>query len=768
MSARLIYVVLLSLIINIIPKPGWSQIPKNTWRDHLNYNKAKVIALAGDKVYCATDYALFYYNKPDNSIHKLTPINGLSEIGIGYIAYNDSLQKLIIGYSSGNIDILMNDGSKMNFPDLKQKDFSGDKTIYHINISGKMAYLSCGFGLVAFNMDKNEFSDTYILGNQGQYLKINCSAVYKGYLYALTDSGVMRGDLSNPFLGDIKNWEYIEDLTYPHNPYNTGTIFNGKLYVNNTLENNDTCIISVFDGSKWEIAWDNFEIVKSLNCSNNCLIRAAKWNIDAENTDGSNAGMCNDYYAQQGLIDESGVLWFADSKSGLAKYKSGNRENICPSGPASNDFFNVQYNAGDMLIAPGGFRRTGSGIFKQADVYTFSDEKWSSIDMTACPEIDPLRCVINFATHASKDYYYAATWGYGLLEINGENINIYNNESTDSILSNFIGGCAFDNDGNLWMGCTWADNPIVVKTTDGKWYSYAYTGSSGNTLSGKQVGRLLHTSNDDFWLVSQKGEGIMVWNANGTPENQSDDDFCFISSLRNEENATYNFDINAIVEDNEGVIWLGTNEGIVVYDSPWEVFTTNENKFYARKPQMVVDGYYQDLLGKEAISAIVVDGANRKWIGTSGSGLFLISADGTEQLALYNIDNSPLYSNNILSLAINDETGELFIITENGLQSFMTTATAANESFSDIYTFPNPVKPGYEGLITIRGLMKETIVKITDLAGNLVYETTSNGGDAVWNGRNLNGQKVVAGTYIVMCVTSDGSQGEFTKIHIIK
>jgi hypothetical protein len=168
------------------------------------------------------------------------------------------------------------------------------------------------------------------------------------------------------------------------------------------------------------------------------------------------------------------------------------------------------------------------------------------------------------------------------------------------------------------------------------------------------------------------------------------------------------------------------------------------------------------------VTSIAVDGANRKWLGTAGGGLFLVSADGTKELLVWNTDNSKLLSNQITALEMNTQTGELFIGTDKGLQSFMGTATDANPDFSSIYAFPNPVKEGYNGTITIRGLMYQTNVKITDLAGYLVYETISNGGDAVWNGKDMSGEDVQNGIYLVLCTTADGEQAEATKILIVK
>jgi len=170
----------------------------------------------------------------------------------------------------------------------------------------------------------------------------------------------------------------------------------------------------------------------------------------------------------------------------------------------------------------------------------------------------------------------------------------------------------------------------------------------------------------------------------------------------------------------------------------------------------------------EIVTSIAVDGANRKWLGTAGGGLFLVSADGTEQLMVWNVDNSELFSNNIVSVEINQKTGEVFIGTDKGVQSYMSTATQGNADYSSIYAFPNPVKDGYNGIISIRGLQYETNVKITDISGHLVFETISNGGDAVWNGKDMGGTDVQTGVYLVLCTSNTGEEAAVTKILIVR
>jgi hypothetical protein len=219
----------------------------------------------------------------------------------------------------------------------------------------------------------------------------------------------------------------------------------------------------------------------------------------------------------------------------------------------------------------------------------------------------------------------------------------------------------------------------------------------------------------------------------------------------------------AMAEDQDGEIWIGTDEGIAIFYTPDQVLTTQSVN--AERPLVNFDGYVQYLLETEIVTSIDVDGANRKWVGTDRAGVFLLSADGTEQVYHFTEDNSPLFSNNITDLAVNQETGEVFFGTAKGMIAFKGTATGPSENFDDnVHAFPNPVKSDYFGDIGIDGLMNNSIVKITNVSGSVVYETRSEGGRAVWNGNDMHGNRVKSGVYLVFVSSENGEEKVATKI----
>jgi hypothetical protein len=214
-------------------------------------------------------------------------------------------------------------------------------------------------------------------------------------------------------------------------------------------------------------------------------------------------------------------------------------------------------------------------------------------------------------------------------------------------------------------------------------------------------------------------------------------------------------------------VWVGTDQGPLLFHNPLKAFDADFTCSRVKIPRNDGTSLADYLLVNEKVKAIVVDGANRKWIGTESSGVYLMSENGQETIKHFTVSNSPLLSNDILSIAINPISGEVFFGTGNGIVSYQSDASEGGNTFGDVYAYPNPVREGYTGVITITGLVQNSQVKITDLNGNLVCETVSNGSIATWDAKDIHGRKVSTGIYLAVCVNADGTQSSITKILII-
>jgi len=278
------------------------------------------------------------------------------------------------------------------------------------------------------------------------------------------------------------------------------------------------------------------------------------------------------------------------------------------------------------------------------------------------------------------------------------------------------------------------------------------------------LGEILIDQYNQFWVPLPPNHGLFVFNPHNTIDNEKDDSIVKFNPISAFGDAITN--VYCVASDRDGYIWAGTDKGPVVYSNPENIFTETAGA-QVKIPRNDGSGLADVLLGTETINCITVDGANRKWFGTDKGGAFLFSPDGTRQIYHFNTDNSPIFSNTIKTIGINDQTGEVFFGTDKGIISFRATATNPNDNFTNVYVYPDPVRENYNGIITITGLIENTIVKITDISGNLVYQTKSLGGQATWDGKGHGGRKVATGVYLVFCSNEDGSKTYVTKMLVI-
>jgi outer membrane protein assembly factor BamB len=256
---------------------------------------------------------------------------------------------------------------------------------------------------------------------------------------------------------------------------------------------------------------------------------------------------------------------------------------------------------------------------------------------------------------------------------------------------------------------------------------------------------------------------LFAFNENGTLADQSDDQLRSFSTSEGSGNIPSVY-VKSITEDLDGEIWIGTEEGMVVLYSTDKIYDGTYGEYDFNPILIEVNGEVEKLLGTTYITALTVDGGNRKWIGTNSSGVFCLSPDGTEEIYRFDTENSPLVSNNVLDIRVDHLSGEVYFATDKGLVSFRSDASIFDEDFENVTVFPNPVRPDFSGPITIQGLGYQSDVKITDISGNVVYKTTSNGGTAIWDGKTLTGERVQSGVYLVWAASVDGKGKEVAKI----
>jgi hypothetical protein len=742
------------------------QIPVGAWRDHLPYNQARRLAEAGNKIFCSTlGGGLFSFNQDDNSLQKYSKVTGLSDADISTIGYSREHKMLVIGYSNGNIDLVRND-SIINIPDIKRKTIVGDKALYSFFFRDDFVYMASGFGIVVVNLVKHEIKDSYLFGEGGSQIRVNDITFDGEFLYAATAQGIYKGNINDPNLVDYNAWVRLTSLPDPESSYRFIAWYDNRLFTvyRNKASNYDNIII-IGDGN-WDV-WQNNrdDYYDYFGEQNGNLIVCGAQTTRVYDGSGEKTQEVSSYYAKHAVVDSRNGLWYAHPESGLVRIgESGGGTLICPDGPAYRSAGDMEAKAGKVWVGAG----TEETKWSSYGAYSFFDGKWKNYNNKTIPEMEGFLNISRITIDPLDDnHVMGGSYGYGVAEFRNENLVGITDETNSALkpVAGFghgyilVNGIDFDPEGNLWLSTNFSDNPVYFRKIQGEWESVKlnYKGFG----IGTRIGDILATSGGQIWLLIQN-DGILVFSSDrgSAPKERF---FAVENQVPDLLDRVY-----SLAEDKDGNIWVGTNKGPVVFFDPAGVFDAEKVSGYQPEiPRNDGTQFVDLLLSTEKINAIAVDGANQKWLATEKSGVFLVSADGKKELRHFTVENSPLFSDNVQTLTVNDRNGEVFFGTDKGIVSYRGQATEGGDDFGHVYVFPNPVRETYEGDITVTGLASNVNVKITDISGNLVYETTSLGGQAIWNGKNFRGERVHTGVYLVLCTNDDGSKTFVTKLLFI-
>ncbi len=777
---------ILALIFAVTLSAHAEQQPIGSWRTHWAYSNTQIIAQTPDKVYGVSGGALFAVGKDDNAITLLSKITGLNDNNITYIAYSDEMRMLIVAYSNSNIDLLT-DGNIYNITDLYRKNMAGSKGINHIYCVGKMAYFSCDFGIMKLDLEKREVADTYIIGAGGTNTAVLSLTENGGRWYATTPNAVMTAPTTGVNLANFENWTAIATPTPKTNK--RIVVYKNEFY----LLQSDS-VLYKYSASNWNKYRSN---VVAINTDGERMFLCEPLQFQMFAADGNqtfaNSGIYMAYYDSV-----ESQIWTAADMVGIARITPDTKATAIfrPNGPTVNYAWRIRYSDGRIFVVPGG--RWASQYQRAGHVMIFENNTWRNITqgeinaVTSQEHNTPFINALDFLDVAidpsDKTHFFVAAYGMGLYEFrNDQPYRLYNadNSGVETIYplrkpnSDYyhyhrLDGLTYDNDGNLWflnMPSSSAVKLVKYRTPDGTINSLGFSG-----LQQISTAQDIIISNQDThqkWvLIPREQSGtttaLFTFYDNGTPSKASDDVTRYFKSFTDQDGNKYaptNF--RCIAQDQDNQLWIGSNDGICVLNNQLKAFEDDFTCSRIKIPRNDGTNLADYLLDGVQINAIAVDGSNRKWIGTETNGVFLVSEDGLETIHHFTSENSPLLSDNIISIGINEKTGEVFFGTGNGLISYQSDASEGNETFSNVHAFPNPVREDYTGIITITGLVTDTRVKITDIAGNVVYETISNGGIATWDGNRRGGGRVATGIYLAMCFSPDGKQHETTKILII-
>jgi len=767
-------------LIIVLQLPAQSSV--GTWKDYLNYSKTIGVAKLNDQVYTATRNAVFIYNTADNSLERLNKVNGLSDVNIVLISAHQPSETIFIGYANGNMDIL-NNRSIFNFAAIKNSSVVGDKAIRHITYYENRAFISTGVGILEFDLDRREVRETYTISPSGN-VSTNETAVLNDTLFAATNDGLYFGFLQND-LTIFSNWELDLSTPAPFTEVKNCAVQNGRLYANIPAAPTPALYMRN-ENFLWDTLNQSGSITKIASSPSGLLLTSGYY-IEQKESEGIHTKVFFSNYggkwmnAKSLTADADGVIWIADDGLGLVKRNTDNSfEFIYPDGPATNRAFDIDLKHSQLWVATGAPERPGTwnNSFILDGFYSLINGKWRNYTHQSNPELlDTLFFDVPkvYVDPDDENQVYVGSYFSGFASVQNQEIegfySDYNTslgERTEYVRSDGlswvgVAGFAKDHLGNTWITNSYTNNPLSVKTKSGTWKSFNLLGPNGLGTN-KNLLDVIVTQQNQIWAIVNRG-GIVVFDPGSSIADDSDDKVRLMTAQIGKGGLPDN-EVLCISEDLDGEIWVGTVDGVAVFYSPFDALTDRFSD--ARKILVQQNGVYQYLLEGQQVSSIAVDGANRKWIGTFGAGVFLMSSNGTEEIQRFTVENSPLISNMINDIVIDPKTGEVFMATSEGIVSYISDATQGLPANNCSSVYPNPVRENYSGPISITGLMRDSQVRITDTRGNLIFKTVSNGGKAVWDGKNMDGQRVATGVYFALSTDTEGESTCVSKILVIK
>ncbi len=754
-----------------------SDIAIGEWSSFLPHRAANRVAQSAEKIIYATAGSIFTIDKDDMSIEYLSKVEGLTETGISEIVYDDFNDQLIVAYENSVFDIISGPEIMPVF-DIKNNTNFIDRRINKLFVqNGQWLYFATGFGLLQYNLESQGFGFTLdagqlisdISGNDEKLVMLGDNGVYvldfKNEVFPNAFTSWKRVSIGLPLDYEAKavlvrdNKVYIatDEYVYSSSDFEKFT----EVYENNDPLFNALLLDDVEDG------WI-FGVKNTATSASKVLF------FDNEDTPINEVGSCVNKLLDV-EVDEKGRMFFADEFSSIRfTDENGACQKETYRGPFNLEATDIAVKNETVYVASGGVTEQLADKFSRNGVYLLEGGEWNNINQDNEPFFKDNNIVqfYQIEAHPRDDKFYIGSFWSGLIEYNEEtgDIVLYSdaNNNTGGALGSAVGdeqrtriaGLTFDSDNNLWMASYNASRPLVVLTDEGTWHSFAINSDTKLTdIVADDLGNI-------WGVIGGNTGGVIVYNTNQTISDPTDDPPSKLFNINNSE-VPSNL-VNAIAKDQDGTIWVGTAQGVVAFECGGSVF---ESSCVGNKRKVLQDSIAAFLLETEDVQAIAVDGANRKWFGTR-NGIFVQSPGGEQQVAKFDVENSPLFDNNIKAMSYNENTGEMYIASNRGLQSYRTATTGAkNTHSSNVYAFPNPVRPEYQGSIAIKGLARDAEVKITDIDGQLVFQAEALGGQAIWNGRDINGIEVAGGVYLVFSSSSDSFRDPdsfVTKIMVIR
>lgn len=754
------------------------------WQLNLPTNHPLRLADAGDRVYVATENAFYFLDKKLNTTQVLSRRDGLNDVGVAALAYDSVTRQTVVVYKNTNIDVLQPNGRVRNLNDVLRKTIQGAREVYQASISEGKAYVSTSFGVVVIDLAKLEISDTYSnIGPGGTTVAVYDAVSANGFVVAATSAGLLRGAITSNLL-DYRSWTLYRPAvgtvsgrrTYPF-----VTAYAGEIYA--AVQGTSSSVFKLVPGSPatWqEVPRTGTGQFRNLRASN---IGVFIIDDDAGVRRLDRTGLVTNVvpptpgdFTQDAVRSRDGSYYVANYQTGLKRVRFGAANEVfAANGPESSFAFSILADArtNTVDVFTGGYSERYLPTGRRAGFYEYAGGQWTNFTPLALPGgtgfpdlVSPSR-----GTRTPDGTLYVGAYGGGLLEWKGVGQFRRFGEGTPG--SPLLGTFGDKNRVEITdvttdaAGSVWVVNRHLRPNVSGLFLfdPVATTWKTIPWVSGLEaLERIALDDNGYAWVsVSRKTDASSV----GGPAIglfAVDPSGAHSPRLFNVSAGLPDNQIYELAKDRRGYIWAATIKGVAVFNDPTGPF--EPGTAFTLPNVMRGEGTGFPALFSEAVRTLAVDGGDRKWFGTD-NGLWLFSPDADEALLHFTTANSPLPSNRIVDVKVNDKSGEVWVATDAGAVTYRGAASVTEGSPNCAAVSPNPVRPDFAGTVGISGLANNAVVKITDVAGHLVYATTANGGTVTWNLANPNGQRVRSGIYLVLSTDADGKNGCVSKVAVL-
>jgi hypothetical protein len=757
------------------------------WKGYFSYLNVIDVAKGNDKIYVASDNAVFSYDINTSELETLTTINGLSGDEISTIHYSEAYQMLLIGYNSGLIEIALDDEDNIiNIVDILDKPTipPNNKKINHFEEYNEFIYISTDYGISVYDMSRLEFGDTYYIGAGGSQLIVKQTTVAGDYIYAAcySNGGLKRALVNSGNLIDYQQWQTISG----GNIVGVESTLEGKVY---TIKTN-RIVYSVVNTTLSQITTIPDPILDFRNASNNLFVttKNTAYFFNGEFVEITNVPVPVEYPTEFTVTTMDGeYMYIGTINYGVLKIAYLNQTDITeiyPDGPLRNNPFAIQTSPSNLWVTYGDYNQTyNPSPLRQWGISHLNNEAWVNIPFDSVLGTRDLnRIAIN---PFNNQQVFISSFNDGLLEVNDNEPTVLYDESNSLLRSlvfpgfpNYksirVSASTFDTSGVLWTMTARVAKPLVsYDPIADQWNSFDFTALIPDPLNGEWGYSDIAIDNIGTKWMGGYNNGLIGFNNNNGVQ---------LKNVYTEEQNMPSTFVTSVAVDKRNQVWIGTSNGLRVLYNPASFFS--ESNVEVSSIIILDNGLPQELLFQTYISNIEVDGSNNKWIATIGAGLYYFSADGQETIHHFTKDNSPLPTNNIVDVSIDQANGVVYIATDKGLVSYGSGGSQTEVTLENAFVFPNPVRPDYnmaDKKINIKGITENMNIKITDIEGNLVAEAQSNtnlrykgynleidGGTAYWNGKNLGNNTVASGVYLVMLSDLESYETKVIKLMIVR